>query len=60
MGARIGVSRATRLWAGQLRNCASISGSGSSVSVLQSVQTGSGIHPVSYSVGTRSTFPRVK
>jgi hypothetical protein len=50
----------TRLRAGWPRNRDSIPGRARNYFLFYSVQAGSGDHPVSYSMGTRGTFPVIK
>jgi hypothetical protein len=51
------VGIATRLWAGRPRNRGSIPRQGQET-FLHNVQTGSGAHPASYTMGTGALLPR--
>jgi hypothetical protein len=46
--------------AGQMRKQDSIPSRNKNLSLLHSIQTGSGIHPASYAMGKRGFFPESK
>jgi len=48
------------LWTGRLINYHSISSRARHLPLLQNVQTGSGVHPPSYTLATGESFPRAK